>query len=171
MGTSYMKGKAEVIGWIRDRLGAGSTILDVGVGDGIWGEKLHDKYHVVGVEIWKPYIDALEDKGWYIRIENRDIDDYHYQYYDLVILGDVVEHMSVGKATRVLEYAKEHARDHIVAVPWLYEQGEKNGNRYEVHLQPDLTPEVFEERYPGYKVLWQDDNYAYFHWGDAKGLW
>ena len=65
-----------------------------------------------------------------------------------------------------LEYARDRCRDMIVAVPFRYEQGALYGNPYEVHVQPDLTPEIFADRYPGFEVLLRArDNYCYYHKG------
>ena len=163
MGDSYMVGKNEVVEWVKRSFEKGSTCLDVGCGSGIWGDLLGDYLKMDGVEVFFPYIKPLLDKGRYDVIFHFDIADLDYDHYDLVIFGDVIEHMEVDKAQAVLEYAKHHSDDHVVAVPWLYEQGELNGNVYETHLQPDLTPDVFEERYPGYSPLWMGPNYAYYH--------
>ena len=35
----------------------------------------------------------------------------------------------------------------MIAVPFLYKQGVLYGNPYKIHLQDDLTPALFEERY------------------------
>jgi hypothetical protein len=35
-------------------------------------------------------------------------------------------------------------------------------NVHETHLQPDLTPEIFLERYPMMKLLVGDDKYGYY---------
>ena len=48
------------------------------------------------------------------------------------------------------------------AVPFMYPQGEIYGNPYEVHIQEDLTLEVFDQRYPGFKPIFIDSKYAYY---------
>jgi acetyl-CoA carboxylase biotin carboxylase subunit len=50
----------------------------------------------------------------------------------------------------------------LVAVPYMYEQGTEFENVYETHHQPDLTKEIFLERYPQMKYLCGDDHYGYF---------
>jgi hypothetical protein len=54
----------------------------------------------------------------------------------------------------------------MIAVPYLYEQGEEFGNIHETHLQPDLTPEIMLERYPDLKLIYGDENYGYY--GNSK---
>jgi hypothetical protein len=38
----------------------------------------------------------------------------------------------------------------------MYPQDEAFWNKYEIHLQPDLTEEVFNERYPWFELLARD---------------
>ena len=44
----------------------------------------------------------------------------------------------------------------------MYPQGPYEGNVYETHLQPDITPENFLERYPELKCLFKNDYYGYY---------
>ena len=50
----------------------------------------------------------------------------------------------------------------LVAVPYEMEQGELEGNVYETHLQPDLTPDIMLERYPNLKLLIGNERYGYY---------
>ena len=162
-------GKEEVSAWVFERFKGKYSCLDVGVGEGVWNDLLRDCFfRFDGVEIHYPYVEEFNLANRYSNLFIGDIEDYKYLYYNLVIFGDVIEHMDVEKAQWVLEYARHHSQDQIIAVPWLYEQGEINGNVYETHLQPDLTPEVFAERYPMYESLWDDGRYAYYHLRGAK---
>ena len=160
--ASYNYGKDEIVKWIKDRFPEGSTCLDVGACDGIWSDLLRHHLEMYACEIWKPNVDKIASK--YEVVFWTDISQFFYPYYDLVIFGDVLEHMSVEKAQKVLEYAKDHCKDYIVAVPFMYSQGELYGNPYERHIQDDLTPELFDERYPGHELLLRPTyNYAYYH--------
>ena len=160
--ASYNYGKNEIVKWIKDRFPEGSTCLDVGACDGIWSDLLRHHLEMYACEIWKPNVDKIAGK--YEVVFWTDISQLFYPYYDLVIFGDVLEHMSVEKAQKVLEYAKDHCKDYIVAVPFMYSQGELYGNPYERHIQDDLTPELFDERYPGHELLLRPTyNYAYYH--------
>ena len=159
---SYFYGKPEVCTWVRKNFPTTSTILDVGACDGKWRKLLPD-YKMDAVEIFEAY--ALTLTG-YRNVFITDIAALEYEWYDLIIFGDIVEHLSVEAAKNELEYARDRCRDMIVAVPFRYEQGAIYGNPYEVHVQPDLTPENFDERYPGFEVLLRArDNYCYYHKG------
>lgn len=159
---SYSVGKKEVCEWIRERFSTerDDTILDVGACDGKWRKLLPD-YVMDAVEVFEPYAKALTG---YRKVYNRDIRRFRYDYYDLIIFGDVIEHLEVKDAQKVLEYAKTRCLDMVIAVPWLYKQDEVDGNKWQKHLQDDLTPEIFEERYQGFEVLYDAGNYCYYHW-------
>lgn len=157
---SYDYGKKDVCNWIHDHYNAESTVLDVGACDGKW-RNLLPEYTMDAIEIFKPYADRLTG---YRRIYNVDIAEFHYKWYDLIIFGDVIEHMPVDRAQKVLAYAKDRCNDMIVAVPFQYRQGTVDGNVWQAHLQDDLTPELFAERYPGFAVLVDPGNgYCYYH--------
>lgn len=160
IGYSWNEGKDEICSWIRSRFGQDAVILDVGPGGGTW-KKLLPEYTMDAVEIFPET--AMEIAGLYRGVMCADIADVNYEWYDLVIFGDVIEHMTVEKAQAVLEYAKSHCRDCIVAVPWELEQGPMYGNQWEEHIQDDLTPELFDERYPGFEPLHLSDRYGYYH--------
>lgn len=149
--SSYDYGKAEVCAWIREHIPTDNTVLDVGTCDGKWRHLLPDYQNMDGCEIFLPSAEAVRDQ--YRFMFAGDIYDYHYDYYDLIIFGDVIEHMTVELAQSVLNYAALHAGVIIVGVPFLYQQGPMYGNQYEEHLQPDLTPELFDQRYKGFSEL------------------
>lgn len=162
--SSYTYGKAEICAWIRDRFPRDAEILDVGACDGIWRRLLPDYPAMDAVEAFHGNAVRLEG---YREIFEADVRNFEYDHYDLIIFGDVIEHMTAKQAQKVLEYARPRCRDMIVAVPFLYVQGEIYGNPYEKHIQDDLTPELFDARYPGFEVLLRAaEDYCYYHKGD-----
>lgn len=161
---SYDYGKDEVCKWIRKNFNPDSTILDMGACDGKWRKLLYEYPKVDGVEIFNKNYAYLKAAGIYRNLYFHDARTLQYRWYDLVIFGDIIEHMTPSDARGMLDYAKPRCRDMIIAVPFLYKQGAIYGNPYEVHVQDDLTPELFEERYPGYSVLCAPtDDYCYYH--------
>lgn len=158
--SSYDFGKQEVCNWVRDTYRKDSTFLDVGACNGLW-KRLLPEYTMDAVEIFPPNIVWLGD---YREVYNGDIYDFKYDWYDLIIFGDVIEHMSVERAQKVLAYAEKRCGDMIVAVPFLYRQGVLYGNQWETHIQDDLTAELVAERYPMLEVLYDTkNNYCYYH--------
>ena len=162
--ASYPYGKDIVCEWVRENFSTDSLILDVGACDGVWRRLLHEYNRMDAVEAFAPHMAKL---GSYRNAYNVDIRDYRYVWYDLIIFGDVIEHLSPEDARAVLDYAKPRCRDMIVAVPFQYKQGEIYGNKWERHIQDDLTPELFDDRFPGFTVLCRPtEDYCYYHRGD-----
>lgn len=162
VGGSYQIGKEEITQFLKDRLEKGVRILDVGAGGGTYKHYLGDDYTFEAVEVWKESIEVLNKT--YDKVYSIDIRDFSYENdYDLIIFGDVLEHLSVKDAQKVLKKARKHAKAIMVAVPYLYEQEALYGNEAEVHVQSDLTPELFEERYPGFKTVLKYDEYGYYY--------
>lgn len=165
--ASKTAGKEWIRDWILDRMKWSDVILDVGACDGVWADLLRDKLRrsqLVAVEAFRPNAEALWEK--YGTVCCIRIQDFKYPrgFYKLAIFGDVIEHMSVEDAQAVLEYAADRCEDIVVAVPFLYKQGELYGNPFEVHIQDDLTPELMAERYPMLELLLQaEPGYAYYH--------
>lgn len=158
---SYNYGKEEVCEWIRKKFSIKSTILDVGACDSRWRKLLPEYENMDAVEVFSPYIKRLIG---YRNVQNVDIRDFRYEWYDLIIFGDVIEHLPVEDAKSVLKYAKERCKDMIISVPFKYKQGIVNGNVHEIHIQDDLTPELFDERYEGFETLCAPNElYRYYH--------
>ena len=168
---SYDIGKEEISMWIRLNFPKGSTCLDVGACDGKWHSLLGDWLVMDAVEIYRPNIERNRLHDRYRTVYGMDINNFGYDWYDLIIFGDVIEHMDEYHALHALNYAWKRCRDMVVAVPYGYEQDELYGNPWEKHLQPDLTPKVFEERYPGFRRLYYSwfFQYAYYVKGKSKG--
>ena len=87
---------------------------------------------------------------------------FDFSGYDYMIMGDVLEHLSVNDATNLLKVIDEKKIKCLVAVPFLYEQGSYEGNHYETHLQPDLTPKIVQQRYKNLFLLLGNEYYGYY---------
>ena len=55
----------------------------------------------------------------------------------------------------------------MIAIPYQYKQGEIFNNKAEIHIQDDLTPELFDERYPGY-IRFFNYNHCAYYWKEIK---
>ena len=172
--ASYDYGKDECIRAIRQMadtpvgIDPFFNVLDVGACDGKWARlltaELPDGLMIDAVEVFKP--NAARIMGMYRNVFAGNITDYCYRYgqYDLVIFGDVIEHMEVPAAQYVINYAQANAKDVLVGVPFRYKQGELYGNPWERHIQDDLTAELMAERYPMLELLFMAaGDYAYYH--------
>lgn len=161
--ASYPIFKQEVKNWIYNNFhDNNTTILDVGAGSGTYFNLLENRYkNIDAVEIYHPNIIDYNLLEKYRFVSYRNIVDLEYDDYDLIIFGDVIEHLTVDDAKKVLEYASDRCKDMIVAVPYNYHQ-DGNENEHEKHIQDDLTHENFMERYPGLKVLYKNAYYGYY---------
>lgn len=163
MATSYKEYKEDIKKYLESKYSKNATVLDVGAGDGTYWKYLGDYFeNMYAVEIFKPNIENYELESKYKEVYNTDIQDFKYDYYDIIIFGDVIEHLDIEEADKVLKYALNRCKEMIVAVPYMYEQGIAEGNVYEIHKQPDLTNEVFLERYPYMECLYRNKDYGYY---------
>ena len=162
--SSYKQGKPEMKFWLAQHLSNGSTVLDVGACDGVWSNILSEWYTMDAVEVWEPNVEKYHLMDKYRAVICSPIQDWKYEHYGLVLFGDVIEHMTVEDAQKVLTYAKEHSDMVIVAVPFLFKQDAIYGNPYERHIQDDLTHQLFLERYPDFTPIVLFPNYGYYVW-------
>ena len=164
MPTSYPFFKQEIKQFILENIPSNSSILDLGVGCGTYSDMLKKYgYYMEGVEIHNPYINQYNLNSKYDQLHNTNLLEFNsYNHYDLVIMGDVLEHLSVSDARDVITKYLDKGSNLLIAVPFLMEQGEYEGNTYETHLQPDLTLEIMNERYPELELLYGNNYYGYY---------
>lgn len=134
------------------------SILDVGAGKGKYRLLLPEYSWVDAVEIWEPYVRGFRLREMYRQVYERDVVELASEFamadvkYDVIIMGDVLEHLSVNDAMSTLHYLHKVTDEIIVVVPYEYEQGEEHGNPYQAHKQPDLTVENMHQRYPDLRL-------------------
>lgn len=118
-------------------------VLDVGAGAGIWSDILlsrgHSRDDIDAVEIFEPYIErfGLESKYGHIYLGDFKTLVLPADTYDVVILGDVLEHFELSDAMEVWEKARRVAGTGVVllSTPIIdFPQGEEEGNIHESHL-------------------------------------
>lgn len=150
MGTSNWQNISYCIGVIRTI--NPQKVLDIGVGFGRWGYlsrevldvwngNVHsDKWliQIDGVEIFETNIEDHQ-KHIYSNIYVEDGFDYIQRFdgrYDLIILGDVLEHFNKDRAFELLKNCRQKSEYILINLPvgrnW--KQCELYGNEYERHL-------------------------------------
>lgn len=160
--TSWPFYKKEIKKWIISNFNAEDSILDIGAGCGTYWDLLHENFkNIDAVEIYKPNIFDYNLLEKYRAVYNKNIVGLEYGYYDLIIFGDVIEHMTVEDAKNVLSYAYDRCKSLIVSVPSCFPLEAKE-NPYEKHIQDDLTSDIFRERYPFLRPLIGDIGYMYY---------
>lgn len=121
------------------------TVIDVGAGAGIYAEitrRASPDAHITAIEAWQPYIQQFDLKNKYDEVINADVREVESFKADLVIFGDVIEHMSKADAQELwarVSYDAEYAMISLPIVHW--HQDAINGNPYEVHVEEDWNTE------------------------------
>lgn len=163
MASSYPYYKEEVREYLEKNFKKSAKVLDVGAGSGTYYNLVGDYFKEMdAVEVFEPNVERFHLREKYSNVYVCDIQDFRYEYYDIIVFGDVLEHLTVSEAREVLEYAKERCKELVVAVPYMYPQGIEEDNVYEIHKQEDLTNQVVLERYPMLMPLYKNELYGYY---------
>lgn len=132
-----------------------TRILDVGAGQGKYRALLPEYDIVDAIEVFEPYVEQNNLRELYNHVYICDVVDFvdvglaaDYLRDTVVIMGDVLEHLTCDDARYVLDRIYPHATEIIVVVPYEYPQGEEDGNVHQEHLQDDLTVEIMAKVYP-----------------------
>jgi len=137
-----------------------TPILDVGPGCGTYYDLFKIKMDCI--EIHEPYIDKFKLRDKYENVFIGNVMDFNIGNYKFIIMGDVFEHLSIEDAKNLLNKINSYNIKTLIAVPYNYEQGVYDNNTYEIHLQPDLTPEIMNLRYPSLTLIMGDNQYGYY---------
>ena len=164
MPNSYGYFKSEIKQWFLNNIPTSKRILDVGPGQGTYSNLLRNHgYRMDAVEIWAPYVDEFNLRTKYDNVYIGNIMQFDWHKYDVIILGDVLEHLSVDDAQSLIGQIHLSGIRCMVAIPYTMRQdGDEYGNIYETHLQPDLTPEIMLTRYPELQPIYANTKYGYY---------
>jgi hypothetical protein len=142
--TSDEWGKEE---WVLPKIkemfeGKNPRVIDVGAGSGTYSRLLRSSIsgHWIAVEAWKPYIEEYDLPAIYDEIVCDDIRHRTDILFgdggppDLVIMGDVLEHMSKEDAKDIIYCSIFPPTTLLVCIPLLHlEQDAVYGNPFEIH--------------------------------------
>lgn len=169
--TKYFK--EETKNYILNNFNTNIKILDIGAGSGTYSDLLSPCgfKNLDCVEVFTENITKYNLEKKYNKVINEDITkiDIDYSQYDLIILGDVLEHINIDDAKLLL--SKIGIINTIICVPFESEQGTYNNNVYENHLQNDLTFINFFDRYPHYFPLCLRFDYGVYVNNNMKHLY
>lgn len=140
MPTSMEEGKWMTQNWLYDL--KPSSVLDVGPGDGTYARRMRvatpPGCSWAAVEIYAPYVQRYGLHQYYDAVYVDDIREWSpesFEEEDVVLFGDVLEHMEKTEALYVLGAAKAHARAIMVSIPIIHApQGMVEGNVHETHV-------------------------------------
>jgi SAM-dependent methyltransferase len=137
MPTSAAEGKT----WIIPRIVAlnPKSLLDIGAGAGTYAHFLRSRLPstmMVGVEIFAPYVERYGLKKLYDHVLVGDARYCPLPTVDVVIMGDVLEHMPYEDAVILWRRARALADKAVFASLPIIEwpQGPEEGNEHEAHV-------------------------------------
>lgn len=157
MGTSHPESRGWVINKIRKS--KARNILDVGAGSGTYAKALalngYSRARMNAIEVWQPYIDKFNLHSRYSNVFNVDVREWDDFKYDVVIFGDILEHMTKEEAIAVWDKVSKQAKYAVIAIPIIhYHQGELDGNPYEEHVKEDWTHQEVLDTFSGIVDSW-----------------
>lgn len=148
MPGSSPEGKGLSMMWIeKNKI---QTILDVGAGEGTYSNLIHKNDYPIkkidAIEVWEPYIEEYNLRNKYKNVFNVDVRTWEDWNYDMIILGDVLEHMTKEEALAIWDKISKQAKYAIISIPIIdCPQGHAHDNPYEEHIKEDwTTQEVLE---------------------------
>lgn len=114
-------------------------VVDVGAGMGYYGNLIRTEFpdcHTIGVEAFGPYVTKYSLTRIYTVLINNDIRNVIKMLRgDLIIFGDVLEHMKKEDALYVLDAAVKNFKYVLINGPKYFEvQHAVNDNKYEMHI-------------------------------------
>ncbi len=150
--------------WTRDRIEALAAdvgplvVLDVGPGVGTYAKLLAGPSvsRLIGLEIFEPYVHTYRLHDHYDEIVVGDARLVELPACDVVILGDVAEHMSEADALDLWARAATAARRAVyLSIPIVhYPQGEIEGNAHEHHVVDDWDHDKVMAAFDGIGAHW-----------------
>ena len=122
-------------------------ILDIGAENGLYGNYLQDIGIIDAIEIYEPYVSTYDLNEIYNKVFICNVMNFDFKEdeYDVIILGDFIEHISINNAKKLLNNIYDKYKLIIISVPYKSAQGMHGGNPYQYHYQDDLTHEIFNK--------------------------
>lgn len=149
------------------------TVLDVGPGSGTYGRLLREQNvvdRIDAVEIWEPYIETFGLDKVYDAVIVMDVRGLATSWefgrpawaqdgWDLIIFGDVLEHMTQDEALEVWSWAGSVARWGLISVPIVHwpQHAVEGGNPYEEHVQDHIHVEDLKRDFGPFAFSWEYD--------------
>jgi hypothetical protein len=115
--------------------------LDIGPGAGKYGRLIrssHPAAHIMAIEIDADYIDEFRLHDTYDQVlcgpASLLFNEHLDGVYDLVIIGDCLEHMKKSEGTDLLNFLAYRSKYIFVVYPLRWIQGSWKGHRSEAHI-------------------------------------
>jgi hypothetical protein len=149
--------------WTKERVAALAangpvSVLDIGPGVGTYAKLLAGPAvsKLTAIEIFEPYVETYRLRDYYDEIIIGDAREVELPAADVVILGDVAEHMPAEDALALWERSGAAARRAVImSIPIVhYPQGEIEGNEHEHHVVDDWDHDKVLGAFPDITSWW-----------------
>lgn len=134
------------------------SILDIGPGVGTYAKLLRDLpvERITAIEIWQPYLTTYRLADYYDEVIIGDARTVDFPAADIVILGDVAEHMTEAEALALWDKSAAAAAHAVyLSIPIVpYPQGHIEGNTHEAHVVDDWNHERVLAAFTGIGNFW-----------------
>jgi hypothetical protein len=151
MSYSLKSGKAETLAWFQANETSIKTVVDIVTGSGTYIKLIREDAQCcvdanwIGFEIWKPYIEDFNLERRYNQVLNQDVRtvDWAVLNPDVVIAGDVLEHMTKEDAIILVDRILQVSKTLIVSIPIRYMPQDEHAypNPHEEHVKDDWSHE------------------------------
>ena len=177
MPTSDGENKQTVVDWYRQI--APRTVLDIGAGEGTYAKlidnsDIDDPAYWTAVEAWGPYVTEYNLLELYNNVVIGDACYIDYSkvnngHSDLVIAGDVLEHMTKTESKELITELKKYCSNIIISIPLLHlDQDAYNGNWFEKHIDHWHFEDMQVELGHGVVEAVEAPTLGYFWWRKDK---
>lgn len=150
-------------------------MVDIGPGEGTYSDLLRHQHrgYWFGVEAWGPYVTKFNLWNKYDRVIISDARHVDYATIhhgpDLVIAGDVLEHMAHEESREVLARLKAWSRNVIISVPLVHhDQDAWEGNWFEHHQDHWSHEQMMENLGEGVVDYREGKILGYYLWSREK---
>lgn len=121
-----------------------SSFLDIGPGAGKYGKLVREHSPSTirhAVEIWAPYIKQFNLEQLYHKVYVCDARIFFSYKYDLVVFGDILEHMTREEAVALWQVVSSNAKSAIISMPIIHYPQSGEENPFQEHVKDDWTHE------------------------------
>jgi 2-polyprenyl-3-methyl-5-hydroxy-6-metoxy-1,4-benzoquinol methylase len=152
--SSYPYFKRQIKEYLISKYDRTATVLDIGCGCGTYYYLLKDHFDKIdGIEGDSEIIKEAQLESLYNKVFNVDACDFKFDYYDIITMGDCLEHIEYNKAYELVNNLCKRCKELIIVIPYNLPMEEAPGKPYSSHKQSDLAPDNMENRYPMLKLL------------------
>ena len=173
MPTSDAENKPKFLEWYKQI--KPKTVLDIGAGEGTYAKLVVSagvefNAYWTGIEAWGPYVKSFNLMDWYNNVVIADACYVDYRkvnngHSDLVVAGDVLEHMTKTEAKELIAELKKHSSNIIISIPLVHlDQAAYKGNWFEKHIDHWHFKEMQAELSDGLVESVEGPTLGYFWW-------